>query len=217
MLAPSLSFARFGLVIAATLVASTAIAQAPPDLPPLSGPPVQPEQPAPVDPPASSTPPAVPNQPWPGPHLGLRPQGAFAPYGGATYPYSWDYTQPPPPPPRQIDYHLPPPPPRRFNNPGMLAGGVVMIAAGLAGVITGAVLVSTAVNRIDIYCDSPSFPCAHMDDGTRKTGGALLMAGGAVVGALGIPLWIIGAKKVPIVKAPEVRVGAGTASVMFRF
>jgi hypothetical protein len=144
------------------------------------------------------------------------------------YPYPYYYPQAAS---ERIDYRLPPPPPRRLNSPGMMAGGILMVAGGLAGVIGGAVLVSTATNRIDIYCDSPSFPCAHMDDGTRKTGGALLMAAGALVGAAGIPLWIVGAKKIPIAKdpsqpdptapkpafVPEVRVGAGSASVMFRF
>lgn len=236
---PAGACGAFGLVIAAALGASPAIAQAPPapDLPPLSGPPVQPAQPAPPGPPAPSAPSTTPKpkQPGPGHYAGATPPGWMSPQemppGFVPYPYPYYYyPQQPLAARKDVDYRLPPPPPRRRNDVGMLAGGVVMVAAGLGAVIGGAVLVSTSVNRIDIYCDSPSFPCAHMDDNARKTGGALLMAGGALVGAAGIPLWIIGSKLVPLVNdrgqpgtqpkpalVPDIRVGAGTASVTIRF
>jgi hypothetical protein len=236
--------AALGLALAAALATPAAAAQqpgAPPDLPPVAGPPVQvaPEPPKGAPP---AAPPAMQPQPV--------PPGAQS----YPYPYPYGYGYPPPglswmspnevPPgfapngapglapqkPRTVDdYNLPEPPPRRRYNQGMWVGGILMVVGGLASVITGAALVSTSANRIDIYCDSPSFPCAHKDDDSRKTGGVLFMAAGAVVGAAGIPLWLVGSKLVPLGKpdaqpqpgrpalVPEIKVGAGTATVTVRF
>ena len=52
------------------------------------------------------------------------------------------------------------------------------------------------------------------------------MAGGAIVGAIGIPLWLIGARITPLPKddkapkaalVPELRISAGAASLSFGF
>jgi hypothetical protein len=108
----------------------------------------------------------------------------------------------------------------------MWAGGIVAVAGGLAAVITGAWLVSSSANRIPIYDDTPSFPQAYKDDALRRDGGAWLMAGGAIAGAAGIPLWIVGSKLVPISRddkaprpafVPELRVGVSGASLSLRF
>jgi hypothetical protein len=233
-----------GLLIAAALVASPRFAAAdpPPDLPPLGGPPVgapPAAQPAPpVAPPALSPPRPGPYGGYPAPGLvyppGMSP-GEIPPGMAVPYPMPYYYPQPPQGP-RPSSYDLPEPPPRRRHDAGMFAGGVVLVGAGLVGVISGAVLVSSSANRIDIYCDSPSFPCAHMDDNARKTAGALVMAGGAIMGAVGIPLWLLGSRLVPLGKGPagapgqapapapqrpalqpELRVGAGAATVTLRF
>jgi hypothetical protein len=120
---------------------------------------------------------------------------------------------------------LPPPPPRRRYNMGLFAGGVVAVGGGMALALVGAYLVSSAEDRIYIYCDSTQQPCAYKTDGPRLTGGALLMAGGALVAVAGIPMWFIGSQYVMIPDGerkqpalqPEVSVGAGRASVRFRF
>jgi len=228
-----------GLALGLALAAPPAAAQqpaAPPDLPPVAGPPV------PVAPPKAppGTPPPQPGAP------GAQP---VAPY---PYPYPYGYGYPPPglswaspgevppgmaPPAGYApqaqrtadDYHLPPPPPRRRLNTGMWIGGILVVVGGIGSVITGAAFVSTSANRIDIYCDSPSFPCAHKDDDARRSAGVFLMAAGGVVGAAGIPLWLVGSRLVPLARpgdkpppgkpalAPELRVGAGTATLTVRF
>jgi hypothetical protein len=154
------------------------------------------------------------------------PPGYTAPPG-----YPPGYSPFAPPPSSYVDLSaLPPPPPRQRYNAPMMAMGIVMVGGGLLSVITGSVLVSESTDRIDIYCDTPSSPCAHKDDASRRTGGALMMAIGAAAGAAGIPLWIIGAKMVPAPRDekgsappkaaqawPEVRVGAGGVSLVGRF
>jgi hypothetical protein len=121
-------------------------------------------------------------------------------------------------------YALPPLPARRRHDNGLFVGGVFMVSGGMALVLLGAYFVASAAERIDIYCDTPSFPCAHKTDGPRLTGGALLMTVGTLAGAAGIPMWFIGSqyeltpkgeKKATLV--PEVRVGAGTGSLTFHF
>lgn len=226
MIAPLLHPRRVALVIAAAsaLVSPRAGAQAPPDLPPLgAGPslPVQPSAP-PVAPPAAPRPyhPA----PMPGP-MWMSP--AEVPPGFAMPPGQYPQGYYPPLASRPEDYNLPPPPPRRRHDTGMFASGVVMVSVGVVGAIVGAVMVSSAANRIDIYCDAPSVPCAHKDDDALKTAGALMMAGSAILGAAGIPLWAIGSRMVPVAKdgapppraarLPELHIGPGTATVLVRF
>jgi|GEM_PF-1098737 len=116
------------------------------------------------------------------------------------------------------------PSPERFEELRFEYLSFLMVGGGLVAVIAGAVLVSTSANRIDIYCDSPSFPCGHKDDAARKNVGAALMAIGGLAGAAGIPVWLVGAKLVPLPRAekrpalvPELRVGAGVARVTVSF
>jgi hypothetical protein len=121
-------------------------------------------------------------------------------------------------------YALPPLPPRRRHDTGLFVGGVFMVSGGMALALLGAYFVSSAAERIDIYCDTPSFPCAHKTDAPRMTGGALLMTVGALASAGGIPMWFVGSRWEVVRKdekkaalAPEVRVGAGTASLTLHF
>lgn len=224
--------AAAGLGIA--LLAPPAAADTPPDLPPLAAPPGA--APGAATAPATGAPgaPAAPRAPAPPFGYGAPPPGAqpappwmspaeVPPGFPAQYPayYPMPY---PMVAPRQDGSELPAPPPRRYRSTGMFVGGVLMVSGGLVAVIAGAALVSSSANRIDIYCDTPSFPCAHKDDAIRKNGGATLMALGGIVGALGIPVWIVGAKMVPVPReerrpafVPELRVGAGSARLTVSF
>ena len=65
---------------------------------------------------------------------------------------------------------LPAMPPRRYYNPSLFAGGVTAVTVGTATVLVGSYLVASAPGRIEIYCDTPSFPCAYKTDAQRLTG-----------------------------------------------
>jgi hypothetical protein len=213
------------LLAAAATAAPAAAADPPPDLPPLPGGAATPA-------PASGTPPAAPSgrgapaeapgalpqfYPLPGvtpPAPGSVPPGYAVPY------YFAPYTMPQVARPSPLD--LPPLPPRRRHNPGMMAGGILMVVGGVASIFAGAVLVAQSTDRIDIYCDSPGVTCAHLDDLTRRAGGVIMMTAGALVGAAGIPLWLIGGRMELVPKdqkaaGPELRVGPGSASLVVRF
>ena len=202
-------------------VARTAAADPPPsDLPPLA-------RPTSAAPPPAPGAPAPPGLAWLAPGAapaGSAPAGSVPPgyappgYAPPGY-YAGQYPMTP-----QSSYVLPEPLPRRRRDGGLFVGGVVAVAGGMAAVLVGAYLVSSAAGAIDIYCDSPSFPCAHKTDAVRLTGGAIMMAGGTALGIAGIPMWLIGSQYVTLPTGekkaalpPEVRVGAGSASVTFHF
>jgi hypothetical protein len=131
------------------------------------------------------------------------------------------------PPVAHNAYTLPELPPRRRYDTGLFVGGVVAVSGGMALALVGAYLVSSAAGAIPIFCDTPSFPCAYKTDAPRLSGGAVLMAAGAAIGAAGIPMWLIGSQYVTLPKGekraatpdprPELRVGAGNASVTWHF
>jgi hypothetical protein len=100
-------------------------------------------------------------------------------------------------------------------------------------------VVASAKERIDVYCDGP-FLCARIDDNVRKGIGIGTMVAGGVAATVGIPLWIIGGRRVPVRKKegapngtapsepppppaagarllPELRVGPTSASLAFQF
>ncbi len=160
---------------------------------------------------------------WPSSRAEVPP--GYGPTPGR-YPYPPSY--PMAPTPAGDPYGLPPLPPRRRHDMGLFVGGVLAVSGGMTLALIGSYLVSTAANRIEIYCDMPSTPCAHKTDEPRMVGGGLLMAVGAAVGVAGIPMWFIGSQfeaappegkdkdKKPAL-LPEVRVGVGSASLSFRF
>jgi hypothetical protein len=213
------------LAFALAASARTAAADPPPsDFPPLptgsspsAVPPTQPPALSPSPPPAL-TPPIAPFSP---PKLGLppAPPGYSIPYG--YYPYRVVA------PPAREAVALPPPPPRHYYSPALFGGGVAAVGVGMGTVLLGSYFVASAAGRIQIYCDTPSFPCAYKTDGQRLTAGAIMMAGGTLVAVAGIPMWFIGSryvfdtdeKKAARRAEPpvDVRVGAGTASVLVRF
>jgi hypothetical protein len=110
--------------------------------------------------------------------------------------------------------------------------GIVMTAVGVLSLIAGSVVVATSRERIDIYCDGPVL-CARIDDPTiRNVGVAMMAINGLAIAPPGIALWIIGGRKVPVRKknpeqqaapsaatlsTPELRVGATSVSLAFRY
>jgi hypothetical protein len=203
------------IAAAALLGAAPAAAQPPPDLPPVAPPPATTTKPtatppAPAPPPAQAVPTFAPQYPtWNAP-------GPFPP---GYYPNVPTYASPYNP----AEYAIPPPPPRQRYSAGMYAGGVAMVVVGLSSVVTGAALIATSTNRIDVYCDNPSFPCAHLDDTGRRNAGIAVMALGAAMSTAGMSLWIVGSKLVPItappkaVRAAEIKLGPANATLTLRF
>ena len=111
--------------------------------------------------------------------------------------------------------------------------GIVLTGVGALGLLVGAVVYSKADTDEDLValCDVDgefSSGCgASQDDidGRKATGAGLMIAGGVGI-AVGIPLLVVGARKVPVKqdtqqqKAPEasfLRVGPRGASVRFAF
>ncbi|WP_437757260.1 hypothetical protein [Sorangium sp. So ce1389] len=228
--------------------AATLPAAAPPaTTPPAAAP--QPGAAAPAPPPGAATPPPGPPAPaaapYPPPPYPAPPQqgpqagpgappgypppgypppgypGGYAPYGGA---------YPPPP----LGYPLPaadlppaaPPVPLRRKSPSLMLGGIALTAGGTIAFFAGTGLLASASERYEIYCDSMGFTgvCDTRTDGPRQIAGALISVAGGVMLAVGIPLWIIGGKKVPATgeapKAPAqttLSLGPGSAALQTRF
>ncbi|WP_437968860.1 hypothetical protein WMF04_05980 [Sorangium sp. So ce260] len=195
---------------------------APPYPPPsYPAPPQQVPQPAPGAapgyPPPGYPPPGYPPPGYPPPGY----QGGYAPYGGA-------YPQVPPGYPLNPE-DIPPAPspvPLRRKSPSMMLGGIALTAGGTIAFFAGTGLLASASERYEIYCDSGGFTgiCDTRTDGPRQLAGALVSIGGGVMLAVGIPLWIIGGKKVPATsESPEEPVqttfslGPGSASLQTRF
>ncbi|WP_437289004.1 hypothetical protein [Sorangium sp. So ce406] len=190
---------------------------------PYPAPPQQVPQTAPGYPPPGYPPPGSPGYPPPGyPPPGYPPpgvQGGYAPYGGA-YP-------PPGYPPAAAELPpTPPPVPLRRKNPGLMLGGIALTAGGTIAFFAGTGLLASASERYEIYCDFGGFTdvCDTRSDGPRQVAGALISVAGGVMLAVGIPLWIIGGKKVPATdeapKAPAqttLSLGPGSATLHTRF
>ncbi|MDI3283763.1 hypothetical protein, partial [Polyangium sp. 15x6] len=192
-------------------------AQAPaqqPAAPPLAAPPPAPSAPAgavPGAPPPSGTGAATP--PPAGYGYGY-PQGYGPPPPGYIPPQGGEYGQPPPgygPPPQGYPYGYPyygpyygepqPPQPRyeRKSTP-MMIGGILATTAGIVGVLAGSAIASTAANQIPIYCDSDFGPtiCETRADETQQAVGYAILITGVVALGVGVPLWVIGSKRVPV-------------------
>jgi hypothetical protein len=101
----------------------------------------------------------------------------------------------------------------RMASPGMLAGGVALTAGGLLSAVAGLALSAGQVWSMGYGARSSS----------KASGAALpLMAGGAISGAIGIPLIVFGALEVPSgsvsgAPAAQLRVGAGSAEFSMSF
>jgi hypothetical protein len=120
----------------------------------------------------------------------------------------------------------------RRNNPGLMIGGIVLTFAGAVGLVFSAVLITSANGRYEIYCDDGGgfvYRCDERDDEAMLTGGWVTLGGSLAAMAVGIPLWVIGGKRVPATdqkeeseqpKAalrPTLVVGPGSASLKMAF
>jgi hypothetical protein len=113
--------------------------------------------------------------------------------------------------------------------------GILATSAGAVGLLSGLAAFASANNRIDVYCDGGN-RCGTRDDEDLQVAGAVLMVAGGVLALGGIPLWIIGARRVPLdpegTKTPDgapaspssppppaatLRIGPGTASFTVSF
>lgn len=237
MLSPSLSF-RCPLFLGvsapvfAVILAFAGHAAAQP-APPHSGDlqPVGQAPSPPAAPPPAIAPPDVPAPqpaPWsPQPQgWGPQPQG----WGPQPAPVYWPQYVPMTPPsagfyPQQEPFSLPPSTPKEPAHRTLMKLGIAASIGGVATLITGSILMSIAKKRIDVYRDGPTYCCAIDDAPLRNAGIALLVSGG-IIATIGIPLWMIGGRRVPVRKTtqeapasamPLLRVGATGASLSWQF
>jgi hypothetical protein len=189
----------------------------PPASAPASAPPIPP---APVAPAAPAYAPAAPM--W-GPPPGQPAWPAYAP----AYPASPSFYQQPEP------FSLPPPLPKEAANRKLMITGIVAASVGVATLIAGSIVMSVATGRIDVYRDGPAY-CCSIDDAPLRNAGIVMLVAGGITATVGIPLWMIGGRRVlvrgatekpdtspqvkaPALRAPLLRVGATGASLSFQF
>jgi hypothetical protein len=100
------------------------------------------------------------------------------------------------------------------NSIAMMVGGIVLTAGGVFTLGMGALVYAGAKS---IQCDCIG-PCDCRDE-KGEIGGIVLMAGGVAGLAVGIPLIVLGARKVPVEPGPEaaVLIGPGSAGLRCRF
>jgi hypothetical protein len=177
------------------------------------------QTPKPEEPPPGYAPPPPGYAPAP---PGYGQPGYGQPYGQPGYGQPQFYYPPPP--------LMGPPPRMERRSKGMMAGGIVLLGVGALSLITG--LAVYAVGSVGTYKGCYGYStyssysdCGYTSDkGTQTAGVALMIAGVAGIG-VGIPLTVIGAKKVPVdpqneqalTTTPTLRVGAGNASLGFAF
>ncbi|WP_437636610.1 hypothetical protein [Sorangium sp. So ce854] len=168
-------------------------------------------------PPPGYPPPGYPPPGYPPPGY----QGGYAPHGGAYPPLPQGYS------PAAAELPpAPPPVPLKRKNPGLMLGGIALTAGGTIAFFTGTGLLASASERYEIYCDFQGFTnvCETRADRPRQVAGALVSVAGGIMLAVGIPLWIIGGKKVIAAdEAPRAQaqttlsLGPGSATLQTRF
>lgn len=82
----------------------------------------------------------------------------------------------------------------------MMVGGVLLTTGGILGVLIGSAVATTASDQIPIYCDQGFGPtiCETRADETQLAVGVATLVTGFVAIGVGIPLWVIGGKRVPV-------------------
>jgi hypothetical protein len=103
-------------------------------------------------------------------------------------------------------YTLPPPPPlqRRHRRPGLIAGGGVLMGLGLVHAMMGGYFIAFSQAQYSSTCITDEYSngeywssgCDHRDDTLQSLGIGMLVGGGLALAA-GIPMLVIGLKKVP--------------------
>ena len=204
--------------LAALVASGSASAQQPPPQPPPSA-----QQPPPgfSQPPPPSSPqpqPGYPQQPPPG--YGQPPPGYGAPPPGY-YPPPYGY---PPPPGYGQGYYGQPAPapiqPMKRRSAALMGPGIAFTGLGAVGIIVGAVVYSAASSASCATDFGVSVTCT---DQSQQTTGAVIMLVGVGMLAVGIPLWIIGGKKVvdndaqPAPAAARLVVGPRSAGLHWTF
>jgi hypothetical protein len=88
--------------------------------------------------------------------------------------------------------------PKERNSTGMMVTGIVLTGVGVIALLSGAI-VYTSANTQQTYDElcSGDF-CRYEDrDDEKVAAAAVMIAGGAAI-AIGIPLLVVGARKVPV-------------------
>jgi hypothetical protein len=196
--------------------------------------------------PAAAPPPAAPP---PAPILAPAPPPVWAPqpspwgaqpppWGAQPAPGAWPAYTPATPPSASFyrseePFSLPPAAPKEPANRKLMIAGVVASIGGVATLITGSILMSVAKERIDVYRDGPAY-CCSIDDAPLRNAGITMLVIGGITATIGVPLWMIGGRRVPVRKttteapggapprapasvAPLLRVGARGASLSWQF
>lgn len=196
----------------------------------------QPAPAAPAAPPPASDATSAPPQIAPGAPAPLPfSQGApvWSPPPGQTYWPSYAPAYPPSPSfyGPEVPFSLPPSTPKEPANRPMQVAGIVATVGGVVTLITGSILMSIAKDRIDVYRDGPAYCCA-IDDAPLRNAGITMLVIGGITATVGVPLWMIGGRRVPIrksttpdattpkapaLRAPLLRVGASGAAVSWQF
>ncbi len=128
----------------------------------------------------------------------------------------------------------------RIRSSGMLAGGVLLLSFGLVGVVAGSAMIGAhepTQDENDIppcFDDSGRGGCGGFTPGPipivykpgMRTAGIATLVGSAVSMGVGIPLIVLGAKKVPVLDdaaakaaklTPTLRVGSSGATLTWQF
>jgi hypothetical protein len=144
--------------------------------------------------------------PTPAPPAAYVPPPGYAPHAA---PLGW-YPKP-----------WPPYTPMKRRSPGMIAAGVVLVSLSSVALIAGPAMIVNSQQTSDDPC--PFNGCTTQSNGGSgfEAAGITSIVLGVALGAAGVPLLVVGAQKVPdrgeASVVPVVRVGAGGASVAWRF
>lgn len=184
---------------------------------------------APAPPPFAPEIPAAPAYAPVAPAWGPPPGQTYWPAYAPAYPASPTFYR------QEEPFSLPPPVPKQAANSKLMIAGILAATGGVATLITGSILMSVATERIDVYRDGPAY-CCSIDDAPLRNAGITMLVIGGITATLGVPLWMIGGRRVPVrssttekpgtapalprspaLRAPLLRVGATGASVSWQF
>jgi hypothetical protein len=115
----------------------------------------------------------------------------------------------------------------RFSTP-MMVVGITLTGLGVIGLFAGAFLLSEAESNNDCiyYADVTYGGCGTDED--KATSGTVLLVVGGITAVIGIPLIVVGARKVPktdpadpaqpaVSLRPEILIGSRSAALRWSF